>query len=154
MLRADRASHFATPAPAGYVLNRQTGFHAPLLSSLVAQTHARQTRSCVPHSRGHRPLLWLSHASHRKLRFCPPTADGFCPHSPDSYHHAPMCCGSRPRNHTVAFRVKTVSSLEPAQFPLRDRPRLCRHRIPQAVGAIVAADAFLVRVHLEHVLWA
>jgi len=65
--RADRASHVATPAPAGYVLNRQTGFHAPLLSSLTAQTHTRKKRSCVPHSRGHRPLLWLSHASHRTL---------------------------------------------------------------------------------------
>ena len=50
-----------------------TAHHAPLLSSLIAQTHAclRQValppRSCVPHSRGHRPLLWLAHASHRTL---------------------------------------------------------------------------------------
>ena len=64
--RADRASHLATPAPAGYVLNRQTGFHVSLLSSLTAQTHAPR-RFCASHSRGHRPLLWLSHASHRTL---------------------------------------------------------------------------------------
>jgi len=103
--RADRASHLATPAPAGYVLSRQTGFHAPLLSSLTAQTHARKTRSCVPHSRGHRPLLWLSHASHRTRwqvalppllsfgRHAPPSLLS-CAHAPDAQFASTLTFGS------------------------------------------------------------
>ena len=96
-----------------------TAHHAPLLSSLTAQTHARKTRSCVPHSRGHRPLLWLSHASHRTL------ADSLLSafvgwllssRAGRAWHHAPMCCGSRPRNHTVAFRVKLSRRQNPRNF--------------------------------------
>jgi len=51
-------------------------------------------------------------------RFCPPEADGFCPHAPDGRGTtSSMWCVSRPRNHTVAFRVKTGSALKTAQLP-------------------------------------
>jgi hypothetical protein len=78
-------------------------------------------------------------------------ADGFCPHAPDSYHHAPMCCGSQPRNHTVAFRVKTVSPSESPQFPLRHRADFRRHRIPQTIGGIIPADSIIVSIHFQHI---
>jgi hypothetical protein len=43
-------------------------------------------------------------------------------------------------------------SLQHAQLPLRDGPRLRRDQIPQRVRGIIPADAILIRVHLEHVL--
>jgi len=40
---------------------------------------------------------------------------------------------------------------QPPQLPLRDRPRLRRHQVTQAVRASIAADSFLVGINLQHV---
>ena len=44
-------------------------------------------------------------------------------------------------------------SLKPPQLPLRNRPGLSSHQIPQTVRRIIAPNAILVRIDLQNVLW-
>jgi hypothetical protein len=55
----------------------------------------------------------------------------------------------------LATPTASVSTLikysQPPELPLRHRSRLRRDQIPEAVGGVIAAEAFFVGVHLQHV---
>ena len=51
------------------------------------------------------------------------------------------------------MKLKSLKpSSQPLQFPHPDLARLCRDQIPQCIGGIVAAHAFLIGIHFQHVL--
>ncbi len=108
-----------------YVCHRQTARSAFVFAD-SSDAHAKDALLCSTLTRPPAAFVRGSrlapHACLRQValppRFCPPEADGFCPHAPDGRGTtSSMCCVSRPRNHTVAFRVKTGSALKNAQLP-------------------------------------
>ena len=48
--------------------------------------------------------------------------------------------------------TSVAPSSHPPQLPLHHRPRLRRHQIPERIRRIIAADAILVGIHLQHIL--
>ena len=85
--RAFCAPHLATPAPVGYVLNRQTGFHASLLSCAHAPdaqfaSTLDDSLLCLHSSARCSAVLADSASSLLSSLLCSPHG-GLCPQSPD-----------------------------------------------------------------------
>jgi hypothetical protein len=50
------------------------------------------------------------------------------------------------------FHPQGGFALQTPQLPLRDRARLRRHQVPESIRWVIAPDAILIGIHLEHIL--